>query len=111
MVSGFQEESWRQVREQIVLCGNFQKFLQNPPLRSFLLQTGDRILVEANPYDRIWGIGMSKYQSGIQDPGNWRGLNLLGFALMQVRTMPVSYTHLDVYKRQILYRGPGADGG
>ena len=31
MVSGFQEESWRQVREQIVLCGNFQKFLQNPP--------------------------------------------------------------------------------
>ena len=87
MVSGFQEESWRQVREQIVLCGNFQKFLQNPTLRSFLLQTGDRILVEANPYDRIWGIGMSKYQSGIQDPGNWRGLNLLGFALMQVRTM------------------------
>lgn len=87
MVSGFQEESWCQVREQIVLYGNFHKFLQNPPLRSFLLQTGDRILVEANPYDRIWGIGMSKYQSGIQDPGNWKGLNLLGFALMQVRTM------------------------
>ncbi|MDB7934900.1 NADAR family protein [Flavonifractor plautii] len=87
MVSGFQEESWRQVREQIVLCGNFQKFLQNPPLKSFLLQTGDRVLAEASLYDRIWGIGMSKGQPGIQDPGNWRGLNLLGFALMQVRTM------------------------
>lgn len=65
----------------------FSKIFAESPFEVLSFQTGDRILVEANPYDRIWGIGMSKYQSGIQDPGNWRGLNLLGFALMQVRTM------------------------
>ena len=67
--------------------------------------TGDSVLVEASPYDNIWGIRLAASSPEAQDPMKWRGQNLLGFALMEVRdelrrVTPVSYTHLDVYKRQ-----------
>ena len=65
--------------------GNYLKFSQNPHLRNYLINTGNRILVEASPYDRIWGIGISEKDAVQETPNNWRGLNLLGFALMEVR--------------------------
>lgn len=86
-VHGFDEAQWVAHRYDIVLTGNLAKFGQHPPLQSFLLQTGDRVLVEASPMDRIWGIGLAKEDSRAQDPRLWRGLNLLGFALMEVRDM------------------------
>ncbi|PHM29390.1 N-glycosidase [Xenorhabdus budapestensis] len=54
-------------------------------MERFLLQTGDKVLVEASPVDRIWGIGMAEDNSNICNPLTWDGLNLLGFALMTVR--------------------------
>lgn len=69
----------------IVLNGNWCKFSQNPSLRDFLLSTKDQVLVEASPYDAIWGIGLSADSPDAQNPHNWRGQNLLGFALMEVR--------------------------
>jgi predicted NAD-dependent protein-ADP-ribosyltransferase YbiA (DUF1768 family) len=54
-------------------------------LRDFLLATGRKVLVEASPYDRIWGIGMAATNPDMARPLAWRGLNLLGFALMEVR--------------------------
>ncbi|WP_339353665.1 NADAR domain-containing protein [Xenorhabdus budapestensis] len=60
-------------------------FSQNPSMERFLLQTGDKVLVEASPVDRIWGIGMAEDNSNICNPLTWDGLNLLGFALMTVR--------------------------
>ena len=54
-------------------------------MKEFLLSTGDKILVEASPYDKIWGIGMKEGTPGIENPSNWKGENLLGFALMEVR--------------------------
>jgi ribA/ribD-fused uncharacterized protein len=68
-----------------VVAGNVAKFGQHPELRQFLLGTGDRVLVEASPRDQIWGIGMSASNELATSPGHWRGLNLLGFALMQAR--------------------------
>jgi hypothetical protein len=68
-----------------VVEGNVAKFGQHAGLRGFLLGTGDRVLVEASPRDRIWGIGLGASDELAADPGNWRGLNLLGFALMEVR--------------------------
>ncbi len=66
-------------------AGNLAKFGQHADLREFLLTTGDRVLVEASPFDRIWGIGMGPNNPAALRPSAWRGQNLLGFALMEVR--------------------------
>ena len=58
-VRGFDEKRWVAARYDIVVEGNFAKFRQHADLRQFLVATGDRVLVEASPYDRIWGIGMA----------------------------------------------------
>ncbi len=63
------------------------KFGQNPKLRKYLLSTGDRILAEATPVDRLWGIGLTATTPGVTDPEQWKGENLLGFALMSVRDL------------------------
>ncbi len=84
-VRNFDESQWKAHRYEIVKRGNYYKFAQAEPLKTFLLQTSDRILVEASPYDKIWGIGMTAQEAGIEKPENWKGLNLLGFALMEVR--------------------------
>jgi ribA/ribD-fused uncharacterized protein len=68
-----------------VVAGNLAKFSQNPELAGVLRRTGRRVLVEASPYDRIWGIGIGPTHADIARPRQWRGLNLLGFALMDVR--------------------------
>lgn len=84
-ISGFDEKIWNANKTDIVIKGNTAKFSQNPKLKDFLLGTNDRILVEASPYDKIWGIGMSAKDSGIMNPNCWQGENLLGFCLMEVR--------------------------
>ena len=84
-VRGFNVSFWAQHCESIVENGNYLKFTQHEDLKEFLLSTGDRILVEASPYDQIWGIGMKSGDEGIEFPQNWRGKNLLGYALMTVR--------------------------
>ncbi|MFG1913280.1 NADAR family protein [Micromonospora sp. NPDC048898] len=84
-VAGFDQQTWSEHRCAIVVAGNLAKFDQHPALRAFLLDTGQRVLVEASPVDRIWGIGLNRDDPAAADPGSWRGLNLLGFALMQVR--------------------------
>lgn len=88
-VRGFSEELWAARRVELVIAGNLAKFDQHPRLREFLLSTGTSVLVEASPYDRIWGIGLRASDPRAADPVRWPGLNLLGFALMQVRTMLV----------------------
>ncbi|RKD94082.1 NADAR family protein [Marinifilum flexuosum] len=84
-VTGFKEEIWIQNRFEIVKEGNLAKFDQNESLKEFLLSTKKRILVEASPVDTIWGIGLAKDNEHIENPLKWKGLNLLGFALMEVR--------------------------
>ena len=84
-VRKFDEGKWRKHRFDIVVTGNLAKFSQNEVLREVLLNTGEAVLVEASPRDTIWGIGISKDQENAKDPRKWRGLNLLGFALMEVR--------------------------
>jgi ribA/ribD-fused uncharacterized protein len=87
LVQGFDEKQWLAARWNIVVQGNLAKFSQHADLRAFLVETGDRVLVEASPYDRIWGIGMSATAPEVEDPSQWNGLNLLGFALMEVREL------------------------
>ncbi|MCP5426002.1 MAG: NADAR family protein [Gammaproteobacteria bacterium] len=84
-VLGFDQARWKAERFSIVVRGNIAKFSQHSELGQFLLQTKPRVLVEASPVDRIWGIGLTHDDDRASNPILWRGLNLLGFALMQVR--------------------------
>lgn len=95
-VRGFEEAVWIRERFRLVVEGNLAKFAQNPDLKDFLLGTSDRVLVEASPYDRVWGIGLAADDSAAENPALWQGLNLLGFALMEVREklrQPTSGSH------------------
>lgn len=84
-VKGFDNEKWKAKREEIVEEGNWWKFTQHKKggMSKMLLETGDRLLVEASPYDRIWGVGYSAANAEVNG-ANW-GENLLGKALMRVR--------------------------
>lgn len=84
-VRQFEEDVWNGQRSAIVMRGNLEKFRQHPDLREFLLNTKERVLVEASPVDSIWGIGLAADSERAANPRHWNGLNLLGFALMEVR--------------------------
>lgn len=84
-VAAYNDTVWKQHRFDIVVRGNQAKFSQHAMLKEFLLESGTRILVEASPLDKIWGIGLDEQHPDAGNPYKWRGLNLLGFALMKVR--------------------------
>ena len=79
----FEPVAWDHAKYDIVLKGKLAKFGQNPELWDDLDGTGDSVLVEVSPFDGIWGV-----KPGIEDPNQWRGENLLGFALMEARDIP-----------------------
>jgi ribA/ribD-fused uncharacterized protein len=84
-VRGFDGPRWHAAGYDVVVQGNLAKFSQHDDLRDFLLATGGRVLVEASPSDRIWGVGLARDHADTLVPSRWRGLNQLGFALMEVR--------------------------
>lgn len=86
-VHNFDSNKWAAVSKEVVVKGNLHKFAQNMSLFRFLHGTGSKVLVEASPYDTIWGIGMKESDAGIMNPHNWKGTNKLGFALMEVRNV------------------------
>lgn len=85
-VQNFDSKVWESHCFSIVVAGNRAKFSQNPEMRGFLLRTGNKILVEASPYDKIWGIGLKGDDPKALRVEEWQGENLLGFALMEVRS-------------------------
>ncbi|MGW5662065.1 NADAR family protein [Streptomyces sp. NPDC003758] len=97
LVRGFDEAIWERERFGIVVEGSVHKFAAHEALRDFLLGTGERVLVETSPLDRVWGIGLAAGDERAADPERWRGPNLLGFALMEAR--------------ERLTAGQGASGG
>ncbi len=84
-VLNFNNEVWIKARYNIVFQGNLAKFTQNKDLRSELINTGNRTLVETSPIDKIWGIGLSANNPLAYDVASWNGLNLLGKVLEDVR--------------------------
>jgi ribA/ribD-fused uncharacterized protein len=82
-VSNYNEQVWNQQRYKHMYNGNYLKYSQNPELKNQLLATGSKILVEASPYDKIWGIGWTKV-SALANINSW-GQNLLGKVLMELR--------------------------
>ena len=83
-VKGFHKADWNGVSDEIMRLGLTMKFDQNRDLKEFLCKTGSKILCEASPYDKHWGIGMRQNNPNILDKTKW-GKNLLGTTLMRVR--------------------------
>ncbi len=86
-VKHFDPAVWEAASYAIVVEGNRHKFSQNQALKSYLINTNEKILVEASPADAIWGIGLPQDAKEALNPFEWRGNNLLGFALMEVRDL------------------------
>ena len=86
-ITGFDSTLWDTHKSDIVTTGNLHKFSQHEALRGFLLSTGNRVLVEASPVDRVWGIGLAGNDAHIGNPLKWKGENRLGYALMEVRDL------------------------
>lgn len=84
-VRNFDDKVWKQNREAIVLAGSRLKYTQNPALLEALLATRGTTLVEASPYDRIWGIGLGAKDPRAQNEATWKGQNLLGKILTKLR--------------------------
>lgn len=99
-VQNFNSAEWATVRYERVVQGNLAKFTQNPALRDFLVQTNPQILVEASPEDKIWGIGLTQEDARATQPAEWLGLNLMGFALMEVRHRLLSRKLADKWLEQ-----------
>jgi ribA/ribD-fused uncharacterized protein len=84
-VKNFGPDVWNENKIKIVVDGNIHKFTQNIELFRFLKATNNKYLIEASPNDKVWGIGISEKDEDIDNPYLWKGENLLGFALMEVR--------------------------
>ncbi|MNG45803.1 Swarming motility protein YbiA [compost metagenome] len=85
LVKPYDDKAWSLARYDLMVDILKAKFEQNPTMARKLLATGDRILVEASPSDKIWGIGLAPDDPNAQIPARWLGQNLLGKALMEVR--------------------------
>lgn len=85
LVQKFNREKWDAVARDVVYKGCLAKFSQNPDLKEALLATVGTSLVEASPYDRIWGIGLAKEDPRALNRSKWRGTNWLGEVLDRVR--------------------------
>lgn len=94
-VKNFDENIWSDVCKLIVRNGNYFKFTQNPELFEVLKKTYPTILVEASPYDFIWGIGLDEETAKNTPSHLWPGKNYLGLILTKLRneliTMPIKY--------------------
>ena len=84
-IKNYDEQIWSEKRYDIMKTAVFEKFNQNKDLKNKILNTGNKIFVEASPYDLIWGVGLYEEDDLILDEKNWNGLNLLGKVLNEVR--------------------------
>lgn len=91
-IKGFNGQIWDGYKYAIVLAGNYEQFTQNQEMRQVLQATGNRQIVEAAWYDKVWGIGLREAQAKVTPQDQWPGQNLLGKALMETREILASET-------------------
>lgn len=86
-IKNYDDGRWAEVRFDIVKNINYLKFGQNPAWKELLIMTYPYELVEASPYDKVWGVGLGEDNPLILSTENWNGDNLLGQAIMAARDM------------------------
>ncbi|MFD0991640.1 NADAR family protein [Tenacibaculum geojense] len=84
-VKGFDIEIWNRNALDIVYKGNKAKFEQNSEHLKLLISTKGKTIVEASPYDKIWGIGLDSDNEDSYNPLKWKGTNWLGIVLTELR--------------------------
>jgi len=84
-VKNFDKNTWDKNAKKIVYKGNYAKFTQNESLKKELMDTVGTTLVEASPYDKIWGIGLSENDARAYSRSTWQGKNWLGEVLTELR--------------------------
>jgi len=84
-VRGFSDKKWNEYLCSIAFIAVYSKFNQIPDIKDILLETGLNLIAEAAPNDKIWGIGLPMDSVEVQEPSRWRGMNILGWALMEAR--------------------------
>jgi ribA/ribD-fused uncharacterized protein len=84
-VKKFEKEVWDSKKDEIMRVGIRTKFVQHPELRKQLLETGERMIGEADARNTYWGIGTSQTSDKAQHPDKWRGQNKIGKILMDLR--------------------------
>lgn len=84
-VKNYDENTWNQHKRSYVAKGNYEKFTQNPELKQSLLNTVNTIMVEANPFDKIWACALKEHDPNATSPSKWKGQNLLGKILTNLR--------------------------
>ena len=85
LIKNFNSERWDYIKEDIMQEVLLLKFSQNVVLKNRLLITEEKELVEASPFDTIWGVGLREDDPLILNESNWKGKNLLGECLMEIR--------------------------
>jgi ribA/ribD-fused uncharacterized protein len=86
-VKNFSDDIWNKYALDIVKIGNYLKFSQSDELITLIKASGNSILVEASPYDKIWGIGMRPDHPDVINKTKWKGSNYLGECLMFIRNI------------------------
>ena len=84
LVKNFVPQMWDMISRDVVFRGNLAKF-SDPELKKFLMSFANEEIVEASPYDKLWGIGLGEDDPRALDKSQWQGLNWLGEAIMRVR--------------------------
>eukprot|EP00929_Paragymnodinium_shiwhaense_P110497 TRINITY_DN7758_c0_g1_i1.p1 TRINITY_DN7758_c0_g1~~TRINITY_DN7758_c0_g1_i1.p1 ORF type:complete len:583 (-),score=83.36 TRINITY_DN7758_c0_g1_i1:400-2148(-) len=86
-VRGFDQKLWTSTLEEVAFEVVRQKFAADAGLRKVLLGTGEKVLVEAAPNDRVWGVGLRVSDDRVYHPSEWCGQNILGYSLMRARSV------------------------
>jgi len=84
-IKNFDKETWELVAKSVVFRANDAKFTQHKHYYDDLMATGDTLLVEASPEDKIWGIGLAENDPRVHDESQWQGTNWLGEVITDVR--------------------------
>ena len=101
-VKNFDQKIWDENKVKIVWLTNIAKFTDNKELTNMLLDTGNKYLIEASPYDNVWGIGLTAHDPKRFKPNEWNGENLLGFTLMRVRDCLMKHKKINENKDEVL---------
>jgi ribA/ribD-fused uncharacterized protein len=84
-INGYEEQEWAAIKVSIMTQVLQEKFGQNEILAQKLMATGNAILMEANKWDNFWGIGLPLNDEACGDQNLWKGSNIMGKLLMELR--------------------------